>query len=199
MAQQAVAILQDVGETNVRAQVRQNLALIQMEARKLAEAEQSMRLAMDEHRQAHDVGSLNIAMVHLAAVLAEQGRWQESRDELEQYGKTAHWASPIGEHLPYLNLIRARLYAAEGQYSKAKHEAQRACTVTQEMDEGSVHMKALLVLAEIEVQTGDRSRGRAQLEQLAREASAKGFGLISDKARKALYTERAQLEHGGIH
>jgi hypothetical protein len=67
------------------------------------------------------------------------------------------------------------------------------------MDEGSVHMKALLVLAEIELQSGNRTRGREQLEQLASEASAKGFGLISGKARKALHTERAELEHRGIH
>jgi len=192
-AQQAIAILDEVGETNVRGQVRQNLALIQMEAGKLKDAEQSLRLAMDEHHQANDIGSINIGMVNLAAILAEQGKWQESRDELEKYGKMVHWTYPVGEHLSYLNMIRAQLYAADGQYNLAKREAQEACTLTQKMDQGSVHMKALLLLDQIELQSGNRAVARAHLEQLAREASAKGFGLIRNKAEQTLAAESAEL------
>lgn len=61
------------------------------------------------------------------------------------------------------------------------------------MDQGSLHMKARLVLGEIELQSGDQTAGRQQLEQLARDASARGLGLISEQARKALEAQSPQI------
>jgi tetratricopeptide (TPR) repeat protein len=198
LAQQAIAILQEVGETNVRGQVRQNLALIQMEAGKLADAENSIRLAIAEHRQGNDLGSLSLARSNLAEILVAQGKWEEAGEALEESSKIAHWGVPIGENLASGVLTRARLYAASGRFQEAKREARRASVQAMSMDEGSMYMKTLLVSGEIELQSGNRIAGRQRLEQLAREASGKGFGLIADQARKALTIQDAELRGNGM-
>ena len=198
LAQQAIAILQSVGETNVSGQVRQNLALIQMEAGKLSDAENSVRLAMAEHRQGNDLGSLSIARSNLAEILVSQGKWAEAREALEESSKIAHWGVPVGENIASGALTRARLYAASGNFQEAKREARRASFQAMNMDEGSMYMKSLLVSGEIEMQCGNRIAGRQRLEQLAREASGKGFGLIADQATKAVSIQRAELRHKAL-
>lgn len=73
-----------------------------------------------------------------------------------------------------------------------KQSARRASAQAMSLDEGSMYMKTLLVSGKIELQSGNRTAGRQRLEQLAREASGKGFGLIADQARKALTIQDAE-------
>lgn len=197
-ANDAIVILTSVGEIYVRGQVRGTLALVQMEHGKLAEAERTMRLALEDHRQARDAGSIAIATAYLAEILAAQGRFAESQTALQEYGRIAP-LNPLlggGEHLPAMRFAHARLYAAAGHFGTALREARRACTETLEMDQGSLHMKARLVLAEIELQSGNRETGRLHLEQLVSDAEARDFGLIAQKARKALQTPTAEMKPG---
>ena len=195
-ASEAISILTLVGETNVRGQVRETLAVVQMEHGKLAEAERTIRLALEDHRQARDAGSIGIATGYLAEILADQGRFTESQAALQEYDTIVRLNPPPGEHLPAMHLTRARLYAAAGQFGAALREARRACTETLKMDQGSVHMKARLVLAEIELQSGNREVGRLHLEQLVHDAEARDFGLIAQKARQALQTPTAEMRPG---
>jgi tetratricopeptide (TPR) repeat protein len=193
LSQQAIEILNSVGETSVRGQVRQNLALIQLEAGKLTEAHESVRLAMEEHRQVGDLGGLALANINLAEILAAEGKWEESRAELEEVGKLAHWNLMPGEHVGAAILTRARLYSSDREFSAALREAQRGCDEALRMDQGSLYLKALLVLGEIELQSGNQKEARRQLEDLARTAEAKGFGLINNQARRALEMQHASL------
>jgi eukaryotic-like serine/threonine-protein kinase len=193
LSRQAVDILNSIGETSVRGQVRQNLALIQLEAGKLTEAHESMRLAMDEHRQAGDLGGLDLANINMAEILAAEGKSGESRAALEEVGKLAHWNLMPGEHVATAILTRARLYSSEREFSTALREAQRACDEALRMDQGSLYLKAQLVLDEIELQSGNQKEARRHLEDLARDAETKGFGLINNQARKALEIQRPSL------
>jgi hypothetical protein len=54
-------------------------------------------------------------------------------------------------------------------------------------------MKAMLLLDQIELQSGNRAVARYHLERLSREASARGFGLIRNKAERMLAAESAEL------
>jgi DNA-binding winged helix-turn-helix (wHTH) protein/tetratricopeptide (TPR) repeat protein len=193
LSQQAIEILKSVGETSVRGQVRQNLALIQLEAGKLTEAEQSVRLAMEEHREGNDLGSLDLANVNLAEILAAEGKWAESRRALGEVGKLVHWNLMPGEHVTAAILTRARLYSSDREFSAALREAQRGCDEALRMDQGSLYMKARLVLGEIELRSGKEKTGRRHLQELAREAEEKGFRLINGQAQKALETRLPRL------
>lgn len=186
LARQAVSVLQSVGETNVRGQAREHLALIQCEAGKLSEAEQTIRLAIEDAREAGDNGYLSLATQYLADILVAEGKVAESKSALDESDKIGNWTTPIGEGLTLKTLTQARIYAAERQFGTALRLARRACAQALSMDQGSVYLKARLVLGEIQLQSGDRTRGKQQLETVAYDASAKGFGLISDQARRAL-------------
>jgi hypothetical protein len=94
-------------------------------------------------------------------------------------------SDPRGEYLLSSVITSAQLYAAEGKQVKAVEEATRALNRSTRMGASGMQMQARLTLAEIELQNG-RAAGRFHLEQLERDASAKGFGLIAGKARKAL-------------
>lgn len=192
LSQQAIEILDSIGETGVRGQVRGNLALIQLEAGKLSEAEESIRVAIKEHHQANDLGSLELANVNLAEILAAEGKWAECSRALGEVS-VLHWNLMPGEHVTSAILTRARLYSSDKNYSAALREAQRGCDEALRMDQGSLYMKAQLVLGEIELQSGNQKTGRRHLQELAREAGAKGFGLINDQARKGLETQPLRL------
>ena len=79
-----------------------------------------------------------------------------------------------------------------------KQSARRASAQAMSTDEGSMYMKTLLVSGKIELQSGNRTAGRQRLEQLAREASGKGFGLIADQARKALTIQDAEWQRKAL-
>lgn len=86
-----------------------------------------MLLAMEEHRQANDLGSLDLANINLAEILAAEGKWTESRMALNDVGKLVHWNLMPGEHVTAAILTRARLYASERQFGRALREAERGC------------------------------------------------------------------------
>ena len=73
-----------------------------------------------------------------------------------------------GEHLTSAILTRARLYSSDKHFSAALREAQRACDEARRMDQGSLYMKAQLVLGEIELESGNQKTGRRQLQELTR-------------------------------
>jgi hypothetical protein len=93
-----------------------------------------------------------------------------------------------GERLRVAILTQAQLYAANGESGSALREAHHGCAQALRMDQGSLYLKARLAPGEIELQSSDPEAGRKHLEELARNAEAKGFGLIYDQARKALET-----------
>jgi eukaryotic-like serine/threonine-protein kinase len=189
LANDSISILTDIGEINTRGQVRGNLSQIQLEAGKLIEAERSIRLALDDHRQTKDLGSIGISTAFLAEVLALEGRKAESLTALHDYDGLVRHNPPPGEHLPVMSLTRARLYAADGDYVSALREAHKACEQAISMDQGSIHMKTRLVRAEIELSGGNVAVAQRDLHELVRDADLKGFGLIVQKARKLIESD----------
>jgi DNA-binding winged helix-turn-helix (wHTH) protein/tetratricopeptide (TPR) repeat protein/TolB-like protein len=185
VAEESIAILSSVGEPLTAGQARQVLATIQLENGELADAEETLRLALQDNRQAHDDGGVAISLGILADLRLAQHRYVESRAALRQSGFDLPPNDPRGKYLLSSVMTNAQLYAAEGKQSKALEEARRALNRCITMGAGGMQMLARLTLAEIELQS-DRAAGRFHLEQLERDASAKGFGLIADKARKAL-------------
>jgi DNA-binding winged helix-turn-helix (wHTH) protein/tetratricopeptide (TPR) repeat protein len=184
LANESISTLTAIGEINTRGQVRGSLAQIQLEAGKLGEAEHSIRLAIDDHRQTKDLGSIGISTAVLAEILAAEGRYVESRTALQDYQGIVRHNPPPGEHLPVMSLTRARLYAASGDYVSALREAHNACELAMKMDQGSMLMKTRLVQAELELSSGNTEAAQRDLRELVRDADAKGFGLIVQKARK---------------
>lgn len=190
---QAIALVQSDVDANIRGEVRQNLADVQREAGELGEAEQSLRLAISEHRQANDYGYVKIAEIHLAEILAMEGRDRESREALVEYDRVVPWARPQGVHEIMRMWILARLDQTEGRHQEALRKAQRGVAQALAADEPCAAMRARMLLGEIELADGKHAAGQRELKQLSNDAAAKGFYLIQRQAQELLSTETARL------
>jgi len=79
-------------------------------------------------------------------------------------------------------LATARLYAVQRRFGDSSRTLRSALPQTVKPDCVRCQLEARLELGEIELQTGNASRGNLQLRQLADEAQRRGFGLIAQRA-----------------
>ena len=180
LSSQAVAILASAGEPVPLAQCRATLGVIQMERGRLGEAEATLKLAIEEQ---------GIASSQLAEVLLREGKLEESKVSLRFYDHAENAPKDKripGEHTIQREIVAALIDAAEKKPGQAQREALRAEYEARAMDQGSMLMKARLVLGEIELQGTDKASGRRDLMSLVNDAESRGFGLITHKAELAL-------------
>lgn len=184
----AVSILISIGDAVPTAQSRQNLGIVQMDQGQLPEAEATLKLAIQEHRDAHNPGGVALASVQLAEVFLREKKLPESRAALMPYDSLVTWVRrPIGgEDVAERMILAALADATEGKHRRARNEATAAVNYALKADQGSMVMKARLVLGEIELESGSQAEGRRHLESLIADADQKGFGLISHRARDLL-------------
>ena len=80
----------------------------------------------------------------------------------------------------------ASVSASRGQFDEATRQLQSVLEQAQKYGYAGYDFQALLGLGEIELKSGRTSKGRMDLIQLAKDAKARGFGLIAGKARKGI-------------
>ncbi len=167
-----------------------------MEKGRLADAEATLKLAIEEHRNADNPGGVAIASSQLAEVLIKEGKLDESKEALDIYDEVLkpskeHLIS--GENVIERGILAALVDAADGKSGRAQREASQAAYGARTADQGSMLMKAQLVLGEIELQGANKASGRRDLESLVDAAESKGFGLISHEAKRAM-TDRSRAD-----
>ncbi len=79
-------------------------------------------------------------------------------------------------------LATARLRGSQHRFDEARRTVQPALQRAVAMGCVRCQLEARLELSEIEIQSGNAERGRAQLHQLADEAGSRGFRLIAEQA-----------------
>ncbi len=190
LSNQAIAILTSVGDAGLLEQSRENLGIVQMEEGRLEDAEATLKLAIEESRNGHNPGGVAIASGQLAEVLLREGKLTAGEAALNEYEavfqKQPKGRPFVGEHVTERTIVMALIDAAEGKLLQAQNQAIMAVDQAMKADQGSMMMKARLVLGEIELQSADQLSGRRDLEILEADADSKGFGLISREARRLL-------------
>ena len=189
LSNQAVTTLATVGDIVQLAQSRENLGIVQMQEGHFADAENSLKLALKEHQNAHNPGGVAITSVQLAELFLLEGKLAESKAALKEYDVESHVGpkgQPVGEDITQRAIVAARIDAADGKVQRARSEAVLAVNDALRTDQGSMLMKAKLTLGEIELQSGDKTSGRHDLEVLTTDSDKEGFGLISREARRIL-------------
>lgn len=190
LSAQAVAILGAVGDPVPLAQSRETRGIVQMEKARLVDAEATLKLAIEEHRNANNPGGVAIASGQLAEVLLKEGKTAESLEALRVYDAWLRDASKTeliaGEHVTQRAIVGALLDAHGGKFERARNEALTAVSQALAADQGSMLMKARLALGEIELQGADRAAGRRDLNSLAAKAESTGFGLIGRAAQQTI-------------
>ena len=198
MDQHAIALLPSDIDANIRGEIRQHLADVQREAGELIQAENSLHLAINEHRQANDYGYVKLAEMHLAEILAMEGKYQESRAALGEFDQLVPWSIPAGARETLGVLILARLDFANGKTGEALRKVRRAVVQWLAINDQGSAMRARLLLGELEIASGDAIAGQRELRKLEQEAAAKGLGLIQSRAQRLLGAQTAQLSDKSV-
>lgn len=174
-----------LGERGRAAESRLALASVDLEAGRTTDAGARVREAAKEfHAERVESGEL-LAQALLVLVLVAEGRAQEAVD-------TARRAAAAAERSEYrpaglrLALARARAEAAVGRGPEALRLAGAVHGEAVRRGLVALAFEAQLARGEIEMRAGNTVAARARLEELARDAQARGFALIARKAAAAI-------------
>lgn len=86
-----------------------------------------------------------------------------------------------------MEIASARVRAALGKPAEAKTSLEATLAEAKKYSLVRYQFEARLALGEIETESGQTAAGRARLDALERDSTAKGFGLIARQAaRKAI-------------
>jgi tetratricopeptide (TPR) repeat protein len=186
--EEALKLQRELGDDVAAAQTRLGLALLAEAQERPAEAESLAREAEEVLRAGGSADLAALAQIALVGSLLAQGR----RDEARKASAPAEEAAGKSEN-QHVKLaaaaMTARLRAASGAprdvaaalraLDSVRAEAVRAGFVKEQLE-------ASLELGELEIRSGRAAAGRARLRTLAREAQAKGLGLVARRAERAL-------------
>ena len=185
---EALAMQSQNGERLAAAETRLSLAALTLAEGRSAEAEAMAREAEEVLRAESAADGAALAQILLADCLLAQGKAGEAERELEKARgvaaetgsqQVAFRVATVGGRLSVRKGKGAEADSALAALAAAAANAQKAGRIGQRFE-------ALLALHEAELELGKTTAGRAGLTALARDASAKGFGLIARKAELAL-------------
>jgi eukaryotic-like serine/threonine-protein kinase len=179
--EEALALRNELGEKDTIAGTRVALAELAIEEGHPGAAEGPAREARDEFQRAHRRDDQISATVALVGALLAGGN---NDGALKEAGKTA----PIAAKSQNLSVqlafaaMRARTEAASQQIGAAKTIVTDALAKATRSGYIGDQLESRLALEEIQLKSGKSAASHARLEQLQRDAKAKGFDLIARKA-----------------
>jgi hypothetical protein len=191
---ECLAIAERIGERSDVLEFRLVLAWLSIEGRDLGDAERTALEVAREFEKLKGIDHEAEARSALAHSLLAQRRLSEARQAADR----AAALSAKSESQPVRLLVAitvARVQAASGgagaaralkNLEIARAEAQKAGRV-------GLEFEARLALGEVELLLGRLAAGRSRLEDLEKEAKARGFGLLARKAA-ALLSEKPDLK-----
>lgn len=179
----SLAIAREVGEANVVAEMYENQAYILMEENP-EKAARCALAAMDRHKANGDKHGVAMDSAILAQVFLLQGKIMESEAALNQ-AFLILGPNPSGELGIQMFLAKGQIRAAQGQIQAARTDLQQATIRARSLGADSMGMEARLALAELELKSHDM-HAHHDVDAVLREASQRGFGLITAQAAKTL-------------
>jgi ATP/maltotriose-dependent transcriptional regulator MalT len=145
------------------------------------------RSAVEQERAASDPLLESEVRGALVEVLLAQGEVSEAKREIEL--ALSHAAEMPWWYRVKTSVIAAHVRAASGQSADAAAATSDLRAILEEArkkDALQIQFWARLALGEIEIASGNREAGRAELAALEKDARAKGFLLIAGRASTAL-------------
>jgi serine/threonine protein kinase len=182
--EESLAIGTELGERDTVAISRVHLAQVWIEEGRASEAEKPLREAVEELRASGRPDGEVAGAMSLARALLAQGRWAEAESAI---GRAA---ALLERHLDRGNcysaaVLEARIQAALGWPDRLAWAVESLnATLAKASQAGFVlpQLEARLALAQLELEFGQIAAGRKRLQELEKEAAARGFGLIASKA-----------------
>jgi len=179
--EEALALRNELGEKDTIAATRVAIAELAIEEGHPDAAEGPAREARDEFQKAHKSDDQITAAAILVGAFLADGKKEEA---FKEAGKTAPLAAKsqnLSVQLAFA-AARARSEAASQEMGTAKTILKGALAKATRSGYVGYQLESRLALEEIELKSGKSAASRARLEQLQKDAKAKGFDLIAGKA-----------------
>jgi tetratricopeptide (TPR) repeat protein/TolB-like protein len=183
-AREAMAIQSKLGENETRAATSLSLADVLMESGRAEEAVRLAREAGIQFQKSREAGNEALAQGTLVRALLTLGKNGEAQEAAIR-ARTLLRGTDLNEGLP-AEIACARADAASGRGDQARKEVEAILRKAMRIGWVNFQLDARLALAEIDLNSVDAARGRTELQTLAGDASAKGFGNVARKARRLL-------------
>lgn len=184
---QAKAIFDEIGDKCKATESHLQIAEIQLDEGKLTAAGASAQGAANEFEQSRATRDQAEAYLVLSRALLEQGKLKDAQALIEKALNAAD-QSHNRELQLLATVTAARVSAASGIPAATKQAALRLKSIVADAAAAGyrgVAMEARLALGEVEIISGDRADGMAQLDSLQKDAESGGFRLIVEKAQAA--------------
>lgn len=183
---EAISIQQGLGEKGSVATSKTGLATVFLERGQAAEAEAAVIPCVEELRSEKDFPDEVLARVVLAQSLIAQKKLTQAQEEVNQAlalaGKTSQ------KNVQYRAATTSALLAAElggeSNAAKAIQGAQKVANDAAKSGMPGFHLEARLAIGKIELASGKSAMARNELRTVQKEAEAKGFLLIAQKAAR---------------
>jgi eukaryotic-like serine/threonine-protein kinase len=160
------------------------LARLTLEEGRFAEAEAAARQLAGEFTEGGWIQDELAVRPTLAQALLAQGKIEEAREAIARAQALGVRVSDRRRRLA-VEVVAESVRGAAGRPEDAAAAIERLEALHSELAEAgfaALELEARLALGEIELAAGRLEQGRARLEALEKEASARGFGLIARKA-----------------
>ncbi len=164
------------------AEARLALAELACDSGKPAEAESLARAALDGLHGQHLNGEIS-AWAVLSRSLLQQGKTDQAQEAVETASSLSENIQDVRVLFP-LAIARANLFSVRNDVAAAEKEARHVLAQTRKLGLFRLELEAALALGEI-MKTTNPAAARVQLEQVAKKAKEKGFGLIARRAAAA--------------
>jgi serine/threonine protein kinase len=185
--QEALTVRNELRDQAGVAESQASLAELSIEEGHAGDAEALARQTREIFRQQHNFDGDMWANAVLIRALVAQGKREEAVREIDAAGANAAKLQNEEVRLKF-GLAAASVRAASG---KSADLAAATRTLEAMLAEATKYgyvpyqYEARLALGELEIKSGHEVTGQARLEALEKEAKARGFGLIADKAAAA--------------
>jgi DNA-binding winged helix-turn-helix (wHTH) protein/tetratricopeptide (TPR) repeat protein len=188
--EESLAIRNQIGEKYNAAVSRLYLAILDLEEQRPAEAEKVAAETAQEFQAEKSTANEAAAKVVVARALFAEGKFTEARDALSHATNRARGASNLPLSFDIAD-TSARLAVAathspnRSSVAKTEKNLEFSLDVARKCGYLEYQYKLALALGEIEMESGEVSKGQARLEALAADANSKGFNLLARQATTA--------------
>ena len=178
---QAVSIRQQLGDAGSVAQAELPLVELACDSNLGGTGEKFARDAAQEFQKENESDEQILALAWLSRALVQEGKVSDAQAAIVQATTLSAKSSDAATHLVF-EIADAYTQSAAADFSGAEHSAKSAFTQASKLGFVQTRLEASLALGKIEMKGANSAAGRATLQQLAKDARARGFTLIARKA-----------------
>ncbi|MGI8769897.1 MAG: tetratricopeptide repeat protein [Acidobacteriaceae bacterium] len=192
----ALAMFEEIGDRSSAARSQLAMAELLIDEGNARPAVKQVRQAADEFRKEKAADSEAIADAMLARALLAEGRSGDARNAIRE-ADSALTKSDRHDAKLLVAITSAQVRAASGDRAD---ETQAASMMERVLSESrrsgfvTYEFEARLALAALEMRSGSNSTARARLQELQKEADARGFGRIAREAGSLQRISVAELK-----